>query len=382
MASTPFTLYTAPGFESIAQQFKDNFEKGLEHGASFCVIQNGQRLVDLHGGWADRKKTIAIDEKTLFPIYSSGKAVAALIIAYLAEHDHFGYAQPVKSIWPEFDTHGKGDLSIAQILSHQAGLSGITNANWQPEDWFDWDKSCAELAAQAPIFTPCTASGYGPITYGFLAGEIARRTDVYGRHLGDILRQDICGPNGLDIWIGLPDTEHGRCADMQKPRAIADLGTINAATRAAFLEKWSSPGQGGIAQWRQAQLAGSNCHATAASLAQMMQMLLDGHIGSMQFLSEDIVQQLRQVQIKGLDQVLPFNVEFCAGILRNSPNFFYGPNAECYGHSGWGGSCVFADIKTGITAAYTMTRQGNSLMGDPRPLGLIENLYDILKNTA
>ena len=149
-----------------------------------------------------------------------------MVLATLADDDLLGYSQPVNTIWPEFDQHGKGDLTVAQLMSHQAGLSGIKNPDWTPEDWFDWDKVCAQLSAQAPLFEPGSASGYHPVVFGFLAGEMARRVDRYGRHLGEILRQDICQPLGLDVWIGLPESEHDRCADMVKPRSMADLGEM------------------------------------------------------------------------------------------------------------------------------------------------------------
>ncbi len=378
MTDTPFDLETHPQFSAVKDAFTANFDDSGEHGAAFCAYQNGELIVDLKGGWADRQKTKAFNDDTLVSVFSTGKAAAALVIAYLADENRLGYEQSILNFWPEFEQHGKGDMTIAQILSHQSGLSGITDPNFKSEDWYDWDLTCKTLASQAPLFPPGSASGYSPITYGFLAGEIARRADEFGRTLGDILKQDICGPHNLDVWIGLPESEHARCADMQKPKAFADLGEINAATKAAFLVPWSTPRGKNLTDWRKAELAGSNCHATAKSMARLMEMALSGNIGQENFLGEDMVEQLRQPRISGPDQVLPFDVTFAAGLMCNSPNYYYGPNAETVGHSGWGGSCTFADPVTGITAAYVMTRQDKSLMGDPRAVRLIDALYAAL----
>ena len=378
MTDTPFDIFTKPGFEPIADVFKANFENDLEHGAQFCVFQNGELLVDLKGGWADRGKTAPVKAETLFSVFSSGKAMAALVIAHLADQDRLGYNQRVSTIWPDFAAHGKGDLSIAQVMSHQAGLSGISNPDWTGEDWYDWDKTCAELAAQEPLFPPGSASGYHPVTFGYLAGEIARLTDKNMRSLGSILREDLCAPNNIDVWIGLPETEHHRCSYMQKPRAMADLGEMNAATKAAFMTKSAAPGGRPISEWRKAEFAGSNCQATAKGLAELMQMAVDGTIGGAKYLSEDILGFLRESRISGPNLVLPFNIDFAAGIMRNAPNYFYGPNAETLGHSGWGGSCVFADPITGLHGAYVMSRQENTLLGDMRPRRLIDALYDCL----
>ncbi len=378
MTDTPFTLDYAEPFAPVADVFRRSFETGQELGASFSLYKDGQPLINLLGGWADRKKTKPIKADTLFAVFSSGKVPAALVMAWLVDQDRIGYDQPACGIWPEFAQNGKEEITIGDMLSHQTGLSGITNPDWTPADWFDWDKTVEQLAAQAPIFPPRSASGYQPITYGYLIGEIARRADKQQRSLGQILREDICEPFDLDIWIGLPEDHHARCAEMQKPKALADLGEINDATRAAFMQKWSSPGGKGAAAWRSAEIAGSNCHAAADSLARLMQLLNDGAIGDRRLFAEDIMVKIAAPRASGPNLVVPFDLTIGAGVMHNEPNFFYGPNAQTLGHSGWGGSCVFADPLTGLTGAYAMNRQDNSLIGDPRPVALINAVYDCL----
>jgi CubicO group peptidase (beta-lactamase class C family) len=106
-----------------------------------------------------------------------------------------------------------------------------------------------------------------------------------------------------------------------------------------------------------------------------MQAGVDGFIGNMPVLSEDMLAHFSKSRISGQDQVLPFEIDFAAGIMRNTPNFFYGPNPNTLGHSGWGGSCVFADPDNGLHGAYVMNNQQNSLLGDMRPRRLIEAVY-------
>ena len=133
-----------------------------------------------------------------------------------------------------------------------------------------------------------------------------------------------------------------------------------------------------MTEWRKAEFAGSNCQATAKGLAQVMQMAVNGNIGQTKILSEDIVGFLRESRISGPNLVLPFDIDFAAGVMRNAPNYFYGPNADTVGHSGWGGSCVFADPVTGLHGAYVMSRQENTLLGDMRPRRIIDALYNCL----
>lgn len=378
MSTTPFTLEHESQFDALADVFRKSFADGQEIGASFALYKNDKPLVHMLGGWADIEQTQPVQSDTLFSVYSSGKIPAALVIAWLVDQDRIGYDQLVTSIWPEFGTHGKDVLTIGDILSHQAGLSGISNPDWTPEDWFDWDKTVHQLAAQAPLFPPRSASGYQPVTYGYLVGEIARRADKEQRTLGTILREEFCQPFDLDIWIGLPEAQHHRCAQMQKPKRLAALGEMNDAKRAAFMQRSSSPGGRGAAAWRSAEIAGSNCQATAKSLARMMQLLNTGCIGESRVLSEDIPDKIKQIRVSGANLVLPFDLSFGAGVMHNAPNFYFGPNGQTLGHSGWGGSCVFADPVTGISGCYAMNRQDNSLIGDPRSVALINAAYDCL----
>lgn len=374
----PFDIQADSQFESVVAAFKSNFEDGGEIGASVCAVLDGDVILDLKGGWADKAQSVPIGDDHLYSIFSTGKAAAALVIAHLADQDRLGYDQSVSTFWPEFAAHGKGHLTIGQVMSHQHGLTGISDPEWTPEDWYDWDKTIQALAAQKPLFEPGTTSGYSPITYGFLAGEIARLTDKFGRSIGEILRQDICEPHNIDVWLGLPEAEHQRSVYMQKPKRLAKFGQVTPALKAAFYEKWSATDGTQLKRWREASLAGSNCQASAKGMARLMQAFVDGTINGSVFLAEDMQEKVRQVRITGQDQVLPFELNIAAGLMVNYPNFFYGPNPVTVGHSGWGGSCAFADPDMGLTFCYAMTRQDNSLMGDPRALRIIEALYACL----
>jgi len=265
-------------FENLREVIATNHTDYDELGFQFCVMQRGETLIDIRGGWTDRRKTQDVTDDTLFAVFSSGKAAAALVIAWLVEEDRIGYDQLVSTLWSDFAQAGKEHLTIGEIMSHQSGLSGITNPDWTVKDWFNWDKTIKQLEQQSPIFEPGSASGYHPVTYGFLAGEIARRADSQQRSLGQILRDELCQPGDADVWIGLPSSEHDRCADMQKPKALPAMGEMTEAKRWAFLKPWSSPGGMGATAWREAELAGSNCHATAKGLATLMQAGVDGFI--------------------------------------------------------------------------------------------------------
>jgi CubicO group peptidase (beta-lactamase class C family) len=226
----------------------------------------------------------------------------------------------------------------------------------------------------APLWPPGTASGYHPITFGYLAGEVFRRVD--GRTMGTALRQDLAEPFGLDLWIGVPDSEVHRLAELQRPTALPDFGDRNPATRAAFLTPWAQPRGRGEDALRRFELPSATGYATALALARLMGALAnDGWLDGETVLSPALIAEASRARIRGQDLVLPFEMSWAAGFMRNEATHPWGPSDTSFGHSGWGGSCVFADPPLKLAGAYVMNRQSTDLLGDRRPKRLIEAAY-------
>ena len=365
-----------PRFDAVREAFAANFTdapEGLnEQAARFSVLIEGEAVVDLWAGHADTAKTAPFTDTTLTSVFSTGKAVMALLAATAVEAGELDYDQTVASLWPAFGAAGKQDVTVAQLLSHQSGLPGFSEAV-EPSIWFDAQAVVEKLAAQAPMWAPGTASGYHPITVGYLANEVFRRAT--GRTMGQTLREDF--PD-LDLWIGLPDSEHGRVAQMRKPTAAPSLGTIDPIKQAAFLDRGSAPGGRGSAEWRRMEIPSANLHGTALGLAKLLGVVAnEGRLDGRSILSGQTLEQLTRERIHGQDKVLPYVISWAAGLMRNDGLNVFGPN-EAWGHYGWGGSMAMADPSQRLSAAYVMTRQSPHLIGDPRPRRLLEAVYAAL----
>lgn len=366
-----------PEFEAVREAFARNFRDApgtvSERGARFSVQIEGRLVIDLWGGHADAAGEQPFGPETLTPVFSTGKAVMALMMARLVDQGLIGFDTPLVEVWPAFGEAGKADITLGDVLSHQAGMVGFAPPQ-PPEIWFEREQVLDAVAAQAPLFPPRSASGYSPIMVGYICGEVFRRLD--GRSMGTALREDLAGPFDLDLWWGLPAAQHGRVAQMRKPPRAPDLGNIDAVRQAAFLDRGSAPAGRGSAEWRQIEIPSANMHARADALARLMGVVASG--GMMEgerLLSENTVAFMSAERISGPDRVLPFTLSWAAGLMRNEGLGIFGSDPGTLGHCGWGGSCAFADPAAGLSGAYVMSAQSHHLIGDPRARALVDALY-------
>lgn len=357
-------------FEDVGDAFADNFAEGLELGASFAVVIGDELVVDIRGGFSDKAKEKPWDEQTLACIYSSGKAAVSLLIAREVSNGALDYDAPVAAYWPDFGAAGKEKITVAEMLSHQAGLCGIPE-EMPPETWLDWDAMTAKLAAMAPLWSPGSANGYHPQTVGFIAGELLRR--VTGKTVGQLIEAF-----GLQLVCGMREDQAARAAYMPKPPRAPDLGELNEFTKLAFLKPWSAPARVAREEWMAAELPASNMHADARSLARFIHPFANGgKWNGDPIIDQSAIDAALAERIRGDDLVLPFHLSWSAGLMRNI-NRHFGPNEEAFGHAGFGGSCVIVDPQNNLTAAYVMNKMSPFLVGDPRAVRLLDAVYDAL----
>ncbi len=206
-----------PRFTAVRDTFAANFAERGEAGAAACLVWHGTVVADLWGGRAGPGPGAAPWRRdTLVNVFSVGKGLVAACAARLIGQRRLDPDAPVDRYWPEFGAAGKAAVTLRQLLSHQAGLPALRDP--LPDDsMLDWPVMTAALAAEAPWWPPGTGHGYHVNTFGFLAGEVIRR--VTGMTVGAMLRQEIAGPLGADVHIGLPAAEHARVAEFAWPRA-------------------------------------------------------------------------------------------------------------------------------------------------------------------
>ena len=123
--NAPLHGNVASGFEAVQTAFARNFTERGELGGACTMYYRGEKVVDLWGGYRDPHKTLPWQEDTMVIVFSSTKGLAGLTMALAHSRGLFEYDAPIASYWPEFAQNGKGQITVRQLLAHEAGLSSI-----------------------------------------------------------------------------------------------------------------------------------------------------------------------------------------------------------------------------------------------------------------
>ncbi len=374
-----------PQFKLVRDAFAENFASRGDVGASVAVIAHGVPVVDLWGGEAAPSRPWQQD--TIANVWSSTKAVVALAAQILVDRGSLNVDAPVAQYWPEFAAGGKEALPVRYLLSHRAGLSGAREP-LNIDELADWGRVVAALAAMEPWWEPGTVSGYHALTYGYLVGEVIRR--ISGRTPGRFVADEIAGPLGADVHIGLGSEAIARAAtmSMESPGDDSDVAAMFATLTPAAIAALTNPSMAApeaaaIANtewWRRAEIPAANGHATARGLATVYGALAGSESNDSRIVSFEAVERMREGQGRGVDLVLGAGMggaemEFGLGVILSGPEGQYGPNPRAFGHDGYGGSFGMADPENGIAIGYVMNHMGVALAGDPRKAELIEAVY-------
>lgn len=355
------------GFGTVRDAFVGNFERGEELGAAVAVFHHGRPVVDLWAGDADEHGR-PWERDTLVNVYSITKTMTFICLLMLADRGDVDVHAPMATYWPEFAANGKSDITVAQVLSHTAGLSGFDPAI-TPTDLYDWDEVCTGLAAQQPWWTPGEGSGYHLITQGYLLGEVVRR--VSGKSVGTFFADEVAGPLGADFHFSLPESEDGRVADLVPPDFEAMLaaatGAMDSIAVRSVLSCPLDATEPTTREWRAAEIPAAGGIGNARSIARVHSALAGGGtVDGVTLMSPATVESILDEQSDTVDFVLGMPTRFGLGFGLMSDDIPLSPNDRAFFWGGWGGSIAVTDLDTQTSVAYVMNKMGTGMAGDLR----------------
>lgn len=329
-----------------------------EIGVQVAAYRDGELIVDAWIGDTGGDEPRPVDGDTLFPIFSVTKAITATALHLQAERGLVDYDAPVARYWPEYGVNGKERITVRHVLSHRAGVPQMP-AGVGPETVVDWDWMTERLAAETPVVEPGTRNTYLSMTFGWIVGEVVRRTDPRHRPIDRFVAEEIGGPLGMDgYFLGLPASERARVATLSYPNRPPSPPEGSLVDRATPLpvrllpEPYNRPEvQGGV-------LPAVGAIANARSVARFFAMIAGhGELDGVRLLSRERVEALleRRPSYDTPDETYGRRMPVgTGGFWLELPDV--PADVRALGHTGAGGSVAWAEPDSGLAVAICHNR--------------------------
>jgi CubicO group peptidase (beta-lactamase class C family) len=335
-------------------------DSGAERGMQVAAYRNGELVVDAVAGVADPATGRAVTNDTPFYNFSICKGAASTVAHILAERGLFTYDTPVVDLWPEFGAHGKQKVTVRHVLSHTAGVPAIPLTTTM-EDLCDWDKMCAAIAGSEPWWEPGTKIGYHAYTFGYLVGEIVRRTT--GKPISQVLLEEVSGPLGVgdELYFGMPKSEHRRLARLEDeptdPAAMAAMASMPQDLpmfKAGPMSLMPTAVLGNRSDILAADIPAGG-KTSARAIARMYAALL-GEVDGIRLISPGRLREATAVAMSGTDEVFGMPTTWALGYSIGRLGAGAEDSPTTFGVGGAGGSFACGDTATGIAFAVTKNR--------------------------
>jgi CubicO group peptidase (beta-lactamase class C family) len=377
----------------VRDAFADNFAHRRELGGACCAYYRGKKVVDLWGGIRNKRTGEPWDQETMVVIHSATKGLAAMTLALAHSRGWLDYDERVARYWPEFAQQGKENITVRQLLAHQAGLFAFD----EPVDRSvvaDLDRLAVVLARQTPAWEPGTRQAYHAITLGFYEGELLRRIDPEHRSLGQFFQDEIAGPLGEYVYIRVPEwIPNSRLATLSPPSPLQMLTgfplrlTMETMNRHSNIYRAlvTNPGSGVYQDpahvcARNLEVPSGGAVGTARGIAHTYGVFATGggELGLRQK-TLDLLAAPAVPPARGFyDECLKGDgVQFSLGFMKSTAAWPFG-SAQSFGSPGSGGSLGFADPTAGVGYGYVTSQMGTALTGDPRDVALRHALYSAI----
>jgi CubicO group peptidase (beta-lactamase class C family) len=341
---------------------------GREIGVQICAYLGEELVVDCWAGCADARTGRKVDAYTLFNVFSVSKAVTAVALHIQAERGLVDYDAPVARYWPEFAQAGKQDVTVRHVLSHVSGVLRMP-PDVTPELMTNWDWIARRIAEMPGIYPAGSRSSYQSMTFGWLIGEVVRRTDPKQRPFGQFVRDEIAEPLGCtDLWLGIPDEAEPRVAILDEAAVyVAPDGNLTREATPLQVDLMPDPFERPYV--RRACIPAVGGIFNARSEARFFAMLANGGtLGGVRLLSEARVHSFAAPRPHFDDadpvffgMVVPIGwAGFWLG--GETPPVLAPRNAHALCHPGMGGSIGWADIERRLAVAFCHNRMFDTVV--------------------
>ncbi len=351
--SDPSSLGLDPqALERLVEMIAGHITEGRYPGAQIAIARRGKLALFKSLGEARTEGTrVSAREDTLWLLYSNTKVITASALWVLAERGALRFTDRVADHVPGFEANAKGEVTVIQLLSHQAGFP---NADVPSAAWEDHDLLRKAVCGFTLEFTPGSRVHYHGRAAHWTAAvliEALTKTDYRA-----FIRENVIEPLGLggDLFVGLPDAHHARTVDMHEPSADWRRQTRRAEENHSAFYRAGTPGGGG--------------YATARAMAAFYQMLVQGGtLNGTRLFSPRMIQYVtRNFTGDRVDAYMGMPMHRGLGPhSRGTTDTIRGlgslASPRTIGHGGVGSSYCWGDPDSGVSFSYLT----NSRVPDP-----------------
>lgn len=341
---------------------------GNDRGLQVAVYRHGKLIVDVFAGTLDASGGRPVDSRTLFPVFSTTKGIAATVVHRLVERGLLDYEAPIARYWPEFGAKGKEGITLRHALSHTAGMWAMP-AGLEQGDLADWDRMCRLIADLPPATPPGKAVRYHAITYSWLIGEPACR--VTGKPFGQLVREEIAEPLGIadELFMGISDREQPRVATLETPVPFKKPEVEDPS-----IPYYVTPLEGMMNDPRvqRACVPASAGIMTARAIARHYAGVLQGGVNGVRLVTDSTRAYATKLHRPDNDTpVDQLSQHFGLGYGLKGPP---GDRSSVFGHNGYGGSAGYAIPRRGLAVGIA-----KNTMNAPRQIAqLVSDVFDSL----
>jgi len=367
---------TAEGVEHVWRAAQRLFRTGAYPALTLCVQREGKVVLDRALGWArgggpgERGgERVLAEPDTPFCTFSASKAVTATVIHLLAERGVVHLGDRVTDYVPEFAGGGRDAITIAQVLSHRAGIPQLPRDMFDLERLEDPERILEAIPKLRSQHRPGAAVAYHTVSGGFVLGEIVRRAT--GNDIRTVLHKELLEPLGfrwMNYGVAPEDVPRVGLSYPTGPKLVPPVSTF--ATRALGLPWDELVALCNDPRFLTGIVPAGNVVATAYEMARFMDLLRRGGTlnGVTVMQPRTIRRAMDETSYHQFDRTLGFPLRYSYGFMLGAKTLsLYGPDTdEAFGHLGFINVIMYADPRRELSVG--LITSGKSAVGPHLPL--------------
>ena len=338
------------------------YRSGVHPAVQVCVHRQGAVVLNRAIGHArgngpkdpQEAEKLPATSATPFLIYSGAKAITAFVVHMLAEREALELDRPVAHYIPEYDCHGKGEVTVAHVLAHRAGVPNLPRQAFDLDRAGDRDFLVRTLCEARPFAKPGRLLAYHAVSGGYILGEVVHR--VTGKDIRTVLAEEILRPLGFrwnNYGVDQSDVDQVALNYLTGPPTAPPLS--NLLTRALGLPLDELVDASNDPRFLTAIVPSANIVTPAEELSRFYDIFRrGGELEGVRVMRPETVRRaLTEQSHLEVDLSLGFPTRFGYGLMLGAQMLsLYGRDTQhAFGHLGFTNMLAWADPERGLSCA-------------------------------